>query len=75
MRTLGGYLLFFGIGSIIINLLGREFIILMWIDNWGTEVGWGIRVGMIVLGLLFLLIGAREESVATSSAVEPAESE
>ncbi len=30
MGTLGGYMMLFGIGSIVLNMLEREFVILMW---------------------------------------------
>lgn len=54
MGTLGGYMMLFGIGSIVLNMLEREFVILMWIDSWGTEVGWSIRIGMIVFGAILI---------------------
>lgn len=50
MTGLGQFLLFFGAGSVVLNLLEREFVILMWIDRWGPQVGWAIRIGMIVVG-------------------------
>ena len=49
---------FVGIGSIVLNMLGREFVILMWIDTWGLEVGWMIRVGMIVAGVALWIVSA-----------------
>lgn len=64
MKKIGIYLAIFGIGSIVLNLIGMEFSILMWIDNWGLEVGWAIRGGMIVLGAILFLLGAKEESPA-----------
>lgn len=48
MRTIGTYLAIFGIGSIILYFMDMQFSILMWIDNWGESVGWGIRIGMVV---------------------------
>ena len=50
MKTLGGWMFFFGIGSIILNYLGREFVLLSWIDTWGPTVGWGIRIALAVGG-------------------------
>lgn len=61
MKTAGIWLLIFGVGSIALNFLGMEFKILMWIDNWGVEVGWGIRVGLAVVGAVLLVLGARQE--------------
>jgi hypothetical protein len=31
----------------------------MWIDNWGTEVGWAIRGGVALLGLILLVVGGK----------------
>ena len=58
MGQLGVYMVIFGIGSIVLNLLDREFMILMWVDNWGPSVGWGIRIGMIVVGGALALLAA-----------------
>ena len=61
MKTTGMWLLIFGVGSIALNFLGMEFKILMWIDNWGAEIGWGIRIGLAVVGAVLLVLGARQE--------------
>ena len=60
MRTVGTYLMIAGIGSILLNLFGYEFKILMWIDNWGETVGWAIRGGAIVLGAVLFFVGKGE---------------
>lgn len=61
MARLGGALFFFGLGSMILNLLGREFILMMWVDLWGIGVGWFIRMGMIIGGGLLWFIGQAYE--------------
>lgn len=61
MQRIGGYLLFFGIGSIILSLLEMNFILLMWIDNWGESIGWTIRIGITILGGIFTYFGANRE--------------
>lgn len=66
MGSLGKWLVFFGVGSIILNLLSMEFIILMWIDMWGVQTGWLIRIGMIVLGAVLWIASA-----VTAPRVEP----
>ncbi len=70
MKSFGSLLLFFGVGSIVLNLVGYEFSLLMWIDMWGETVGWAIRGGMIVVGgaLFFLAPGEGQKE-------EPAEAE
>jgi hypothetical protein len=52
MAKFGFYLIVFGIGSIILNSFGYEFIILSWLGE-----GNGIRLGIAGVGLLFVLIG------------------
>lgn len=55
MSTIGRILVFFGIGSFILNYMSMEFKLLMWIDNWGFRTGVLIRIGFIVLGVLLML--------------------
>ena len=52
MTKIGLYISFFGIGSIILNSFGYEFKILMWMGS-----GYGIRIGVVALGLLVAFIG------------------
>ena len=47
MKTIGGYGYFFGVGSVALNFLHMQFIILACIDTWGESVGWAIRNGLI----------------------------
>jgi hypothetical protein len=47
----------FGLGSILLNLIHVEFLLMMWVDMWGPETGWAIRIGMIVVGTLLWLFG------------------
>lgn len=65
MRTIGTYLAIFGIGSVILYFFDMQFRLLMWIDMWGESVGWGIRIGMIVLGAILFLVGKPSEDEAT----------
>ena len=60
-KKLGGYMFFFGVGSIILNLIGMQFIILVWIDLWGPVVGWIIRIGLTVGGGVLWLVGNATE--------------
>ncbi len=50
MKSVGGTLFFFGVGSIVLYFLHMEFVILSWIDHWGPAVGWGIRIALAVVG-------------------------
>lgn len=59
-KEIGGALLFFGIGSIVLDLLNYEFMILAWIDNWGETTGWIIRGVMIAAGAVLLGMGMKQ---------------
>ena len=63
MRQIGLYLAIFGVLSIVMNFIGYNFKILMWIDNWGITTGWIIRVAMVAIGLaiFFLIPPANQE--------------
>lgn len=65
MKKVGGYLFFFGVGSIVLYFLDMEFIILSWIDMWGPTTGWAIRIAMSVVGGVLWLLGQRQEAEAT----------
>ncbi len=65
MKQFGGWLFIFGAGSILLGFVGYEFSLLMWIDNWGTTVGWIIRMAMIVAGGAVWFL-ARENTVDES---------
>jgi len=57
MKNIGMYLVIGGVGSILLNLVGYEFKLLMWIDNWGETVGWLIRGSAIVVGAGMFFLG------------------
>ncbi|MEO0424165.1 MAG: hypothetical protein AAF184_17635 [Pseudomonadota bacterium] len=68
MKNIGGLLVLLGAGSFVLNMLGREFTLIMWIDNWGPTVGLVIRIAMIVVGAgLFLLGGSQDEAEEAGS--------
>ena len=70
MKKIGSLLLFLGVGTIVLNLIGYEFAILGWIDNWGEDVGWGIRAAMIVAGGALFVLGQRAEAGSSQQAAE-----
>ena len=60
MKQLGGIgatIALFGILSIVLSFIGYNLRILMWIDSWGVGAGWGIRIGLIVVGGVLALVG------------------
>lgn len=62
MKNIGGLMVLFGAGSFVLGLIGYEFSLLMWIDNWGTTVGYVIRGALIVVGGALWLMGDKAES-------------
>jgi hypothetical protein len=43
-------------------MLGYEFTLISWIDNWGETTGMAIRVGMAVVGAALWLVGRKREA-------------
>lgn len=62
LSAIGSFLALAGIGSIVLNFIGYNLRLLLWIDKWGTAAGWGIRIGLIVVGLLLLFLGQKYSS-------------
>jgi len=44
------------IGSLLLNMFGVEFALLMWVDNWGATVGTLIRLGFAALGAVMIVV-------------------
>ena len=61
MKQIGSYLIFFGAGSIILSLMNMNFALLMWIDMWGYEMGWFIRILFVLAGILLMFLGNNAE--------------
>ncbi len=57
MKSIGGLMLLFGAGSITLSLVGFELALMMWVDYWGTTVGWFIRLALTVVGGFMWLFG------------------
>ena len=60
--SIGAFIALAGVISCVLHLIGMNLRILMWINEWGTGVGWGIRVGLIVLGVLMMVIASKAKS-------------
>ena len=57
MKELGLGLLIIGLISLALPFINPniKYVFLTWIDNWGPTVGWGIRGGITLLGLVLWL--------------------
>lgn len=62
MKNIGGLMVLFGAGSFVLGLIGYEFSLMMWVDNWGTAVGYLIRGALIVVGGALWVMGDNAES-------------
>lgn len=51
MKSIAGILLVLGAGSALLNTVGFEFKYLFWIDMFGEQTGWMIRIGMMLAGI------------------------
>ena len=60
MQGIGGLLALLGAGSFVLHYINRELLLLSWVDNWGPGVGNGIRVGMIVVGVVLWFLGRQK---------------
>jgi hypothetical protein len=68
MRELGKFLFIFGVGSMVLSFLGYEFRLLFWIDTWGEQVGWAIRIGIAAMGGTLFLVARKAEAEPAASA-------
>ena len=66
MKSIGATMVLLGAGSFVLNLLERDFTLLMWIDTWGPTVGTAIRIGLIAGGAGLWFLGDRQGSTAAS---------
>lgn len=57
MRQFGLLLVVLGLVSIGLQVFNMNVRYLIWVDNWGTNVGWGIRAGLVVLGAILMVAG------------------
>jgi hypothetical protein len=50
MSRLGSYLFLFGATTILFKLAGENGYLIRWIDDWGEDLGWGLRIAFVVIG-------------------------
>jgi uncharacterized membrane protein len=55
--TLAGFLLFFlGFLSIVLGMIGVQFMFMAWMDHWGRGPGFLIRLMMILAGFILIIL-------------------
>jgi hypothetical protein len=52
LRLIGTALIIIGSVALLLPFGNIDFIFLKWINRWGRDMGWMIRVGILVLGAL-----------------------
>lgn len=57
MRFFGGILIAIGLLSAALYFASMNFIFLKWINHWGSNVGWWIRGGLVLLGIILYIAG------------------
>ncbi len=57
MRFLGSVLIILGLVSAAVSFLDMNFIFLTWINTWGETIGWVIRGGFVLLGVILYVAG------------------
>jgi hypothetical protein len=62
MQGIGGLLVLLGAGSFVLHYINMEFMLVSWVDNWGTGVGNGIRIAMIVVGAILWFMGRQQSA-------------
>jgi hypothetical protein len=60
LANIGGFLAISGIISTILYLIDYEVSILSWIDSGGPMLGWVIRIGLIVIGVLMFFLAGKK---------------
>ena len=67
MKSIGGLMLLLGLGSFVLHFMHMEFKLLSWVDNWGADVGVGIRIALIVVGGILWFLGNKREKAVPAS--------
>jgi hypothetical protein len=62
LRSIGSLLFFFGAVSAALYYFEYNLVVMMWVDNWGSTVGWAIRIGAVVVGGILWLIGGSSQA-------------
>lgn len=52
LSNLGLVLAFYGLGSVVLKLIGYNFILMLWVDYFGEKTGWVFRMSFIIIGFL-----------------------
>jgi len=68
MARWGTTLILAAVISAALSFTNYELRLLLWIDLWGTGIGWLIRIGLVALGLGLLAADRRQHQVPAGRA-------
>lgn len=71
----GSFLALVGVLSIGLYFVGYNLRILLWVDMWGENVGWLIRIGATVVGVILFVVGKMGTSKEASTEIDAQEEE
>lgn len=62
MKQIGSTLIILGVLAIVLSFINMVPRVLMWIYLWGEGPAWGIKIGVIVLGIILFLAGNKKQA-------------
>ncbi len=66
MKSIGSTLVMLGVLAIVLDLFNYVPIVLSWIYQWGEPTAWGIKIGIIVLGVVLYLVGNKKNTTSSN---------
>jgi hypothetical protein len=64
LSAIGAFLVFAGVMSSVLQLIGYELRILSALDQAGPAVAWGVRIGLIVAGAALFFLAPKAQAQA-----------
>jgi len=69
MRFIGLIITLVGLATIGANVAGFSHKYLMMIDTWGATIGWGIRGGLVLLGLILFFVSGKKKDISDEETI------
>ena len=67
MKPIGSLLFILGAAASILGLMGYVPVVLSWINQWGENTAWVIKIGFMILGAALYMMGARKKADQNSA--------
>jgi uncharacterized membrane protein len=62
LTVIGFILLFLGLVSLFLNLVGVDIFFLSWLYELGVGISFAVRLGMVILGFILIYLGQTDWS-------------